>query len=126
MRLLQIGMTCRLLDNDYGAVVVRSVRSLDEAIGALAQYEFDAIVLGSTAVDAWPTAAYEQIARLAGATPVLVRADFIRPMTVIKRQHDRQQDIIVATAKTSVLGRLALTAILRHRALAEEPGAQIG
>jgi hypothetical protein len=32
----------------------------------------------------------------------------------------------VATAKASVLGRLALTAILRHRALAEEPGVQIG
>jgi hypothetical protein len=96
---LQVGMMWQLPGGDYGAVVVRSVRSLDHAIGALAQYEFDAIILGSALMDAWPTAAYEQIAKLAGATPVLVQTDFIGPMTDIKQQQDREQDIIVALLK---------------------------
>jgi hypothetical protein len=123
--LLQIGITWQLPDCEYGAVAVRNVRSLDEAIAALAQDEFDAIILGSALVDAWPTAAYEQITKLAGASPVLVQTDFIGPMADIKQQQDRERDIIVTNVKPSVLGRLALTAILRTRALAEEPGTQI-
>ena len=125
LSILQIGVPGQLLD-DCGEVAVRKVRSLDEAVEALAQEEFDAIVLGSGVVDAWPTAAYEQIAELAGATPVVVQADFVEPMASIKQEHLRDEDIIAASAKSSLLGRLALTAILRSRALAEEPGTQIG
>jgi hypothetical protein len=125
LRILQIGVPGQLLDGDYGSAV-RKVRSLDEAIGALAQHDFDAIVLGSSMADAWPTAAYDQIATLAGSTPVLVQADFVGPMAGIKQQHGREQDIIVANAIPALLGRLALSAILRSRALAEDPGMQIG
>jgi hypothetical protein len=122
--ILQIGVPGQLLDRGYEAAV-REVRSLDEAIGALAQHDFDAMVLGSSVADAWPTAAYDQIAKLAGSTPVLVQADFIGPMAGIKQQHDREQDIIVATLRPSLLGRLVLSAILRSRVLAENPGTQI-
>jgi hypothetical protein len=124
--ILQIGMPGQLLNDDYEAVSVSNVNTLDEAIGAMACNEFDAIVLGSGIVDAWPAAAYEQIAGLAGSTPVLVQTDFVGPMAAIKQQQDRDQDIIVGTAKPSLLGRLALTAIMRNRALAEELGTQIG
>jgi hypothetical protein len=121
LHILQLGVPGRLLE-----AAVREVRSLDEAIGALARHDFDAIVLGSSVADAWPTAAYDHIAKLAGSTPVLVQADFIGPMTGIKQQHDRKQDIIVASLRPSLLGRLLLSAILRRRALAENRGTQIG
>ena len=126
LSILQIGVPAQLLDGACGDVAVRRVRSLHEAVGAIAQHEFDAIVLRSGAVDAWPTAAYEQVAMLAGATPIVVQTDFVGPMTSIKQQQDRNQDILVATPKASLLGRLVLTAILRNRALAEEPGTEIG
>jgi hypothetical protein len=124
--ILQIGVPGQLLNDDYGAVSVSKVNSLDEAISAMACDEFDAIVFGSGIVDAWPTAAYEEIAGLAGSTPVLVQTGFVAPMAAIKQQQDRNQDIIVGTAKPSLLGRLALTAIMRNRALAEELGTPIG
>ena len=124
--ILQIGVQGQVLDADCGAAAVRKVRSLSEAVSALAQHDFDAIVLGSDVADAWPTAAYEQIARLAGPTPILVQADFVGPMTGIKQRQHREQDIVVATVSPSLLGRLALSAILRSRALAEGPGTQIG
>ena len=124
--ILQIGVPGQLLDSDCGGAAVRKVRSLGEAVCAVAQHEFDAIVLGSGVVDDWPTAAYEQMAELAGSTPVLVQTDFVGPMAGIKQQQSREQDVIVATAKASILSRLALTAILRSRALAEEPGTQTG
>jgi hypothetical protein len=125
LHILQIGVPGQVLDGGCGAAV-RKVRSLEEAIGTLAQQDFDAIVLGSRVADAWPTAAYEQIARLAGPTPVLVQADLVGPMSAIKQRHDRKQDMIAATVRPSLLGRLALSAILCSRALAEEPGTQIG
>ena len=125
LHLLQIGVPGQLLEGDYGAAV-RKVKSLDDAIGALAQHDFDAIVLGSSVADAWPTAAYEQIATLAGSTPVLVQVDSVGPMAGIKQRHDRKQDLIVATDTPSLLGRLVLSVILQSRALAEVPGTQIG
>lgn len=103
-----------------------SVGSLHEAIALVAQHEFDAIVLGPKVADAWPTAAYEQIANLAGTTTVVVQTDYLGPMTTIKQRHGREQDVIVANAEPSLLARLILAAILRRRALAEQPGAQIG
>ena len=124
--ILQIGVQGQVLDDRYGAAAVRKVRSLSEAVRAIAQHEFDAIILGSGLPDAWPTATYERIAELAGSTPVLVQADFVGPMAGIKQRHDREQDVIVATVRPSLLGRLALSAILRSRALAEGPGTQIG
>lgn len=126
LSILQIGVSEPLLESDRGEVSGPNIRSLDEAVGAIDQQEFDAIVLGSGAVDAWPTTAYEQIAGLAGSTPVVVQTDFVGPMASIKQQHLREQDIIVATAKSLLLGRLVLTAILRSRALAEEQGTQVG
>ena len=124
--ILQIGVQGQVLDDRCGAAAVRKVRSLSEAVSAIAQHEFDAIVLGSDVADAWPTAAYEQIARLAGPTSILVQADFVGPMTTIKQRQHREQDVVVATVSPSLLRRLALSAILRNRALTEKPGTQIG
>jgi hypothetical protein len=76
-------------------------------------------------VDAWPTAAYERIAELAVSTVVLVQTDCIGPMAGIKERHKREQDVIVANAEASLVRRLALAAILRSRALAEEPATKI-
>ena len=126
LAILQIGFQGQVLDGGYGAAAVRKVGSLHDAVSAIAQHEFDAIVLGSGVADAWPTVAYEQIAKLAGATPVLVQADFVGPMAGIKQRQDREQDVIVATVKSSLLARLILAVVLRSRALAEEPGTQIG
>jgi DNA-binding NtrC family response regulator len=116
---LQVGCRGEVLDSGDGASAVRSVGSLHEAMNIIAQHEFDAIVLGSKVADAWPTAAYEQIANLAGPTPVVVQADYLGPMKAIKQRHDREQDVIVAEARPSLLARLVLAAILRRRALAE-------
>ena len=123
--ILQIGISGQRLERGLGAAV-RRTGSLREAVTAIAQHEFDAIILGSGLADAWPTAAYERIAELAGSTPVLVQADAIGPMASIKQRQGREQDVIVATEKPSLLTRLILAAILRSRALAEEPGIQIG
>jgi len=122
--ILQIGVPGQLLDSDCGGAAVRKVRSLGEAVCAVAQHEFDAIVLGSGVLDVGRQP--EPMAELAGSTPVLVQTDFVGPMAGIKQQQSREQDVIVATAKPSILSRLALTAILRRRALAEEPGTQTG
>ena len=124
LSILQIGVPGQLLE-EWGELAVRKVRSLDEAVGAVVQHEFDAIVLGADVGDAWPTAAYERIAELAGPTPVVVQSGSVGPMARIKQQQIRERDIVVATAKPYVLGRLALTAILRSRALAEEPYIEI-
>jgi hypothetical protein len=126
LSILEIGVEGKLWKGDCGRVAVRRVGSLEEAIRAVAQYEFDAIVLRSDVVDAWPTAAYGQMAEVAGPTPVLVQTDFIGPMVGIKERQNREQDVIVATAEPSLLRRLALAAILRSRALAEEPATQVG
>ena len=123
--ILQIGMPGQLLERSLGAVV-RRTGSLHEALSAMAEHEFDAILLGSGLADAWPTAAYERIAEVAGSRPVLVQVDAIWPMASIKQRQGREQDVIVATEKPSLLTRLILAAILRSRALAEEPGTQIG
>lgn len=123
--ILQIGCRGEVLDGDYGTAAVRRVGSLQEAVSAIAQHQFDAIVLGSGIADAWPTAAYEQIAKLAGRTPVVVETEHVGPMANLKQRHDREQDIIVATTKPSLLPRLLLATVLRNRALAEDPGAQI-
>lgn len=123
--ILQIGMPEQLLGRRLEAAV-RKLGSLHEAVIAIAQHEFDAIVLGSSVTDAWPTAAYEQIARLAGPTPILVQADVTGLMAVIKQREDRERDVVVATSKPSLLARLMLAAILQSRALAGEPGTQIG
>ena len=37
-------------------------------------------LLGSGIADAWPTAAYEQIADLAGRTPIVVQTEHVGPM----------------------------------------------
>jgi DNA-binding NarL/FixJ family response regulator len=126
LEVLQIGRRGQVLEGDCGAAAVRQARSLHEAVGILAEHEFDAIVLGAGLADAWPTAAYEQIAKLAGRTPVLVQTDYIGPLISLKQQQARDQDIVVSTANPSLLARLILAAVLRRRALAEEPGAQIG
>jgi hypothetical protein len=125
LSILQIGVRGQLLDK-WGEVAVRKARSLDEAVCAVVRREFDAVVLGADVGDAWPTAAYERIAELAGPTPVVVQTGFVEPMARIKQQRIREGDIIVATANPDLLGRLALTAILRSRALAEEPKTEIG
>jgi hypothetical protein len=91
----------------------------------MTQHEFDAIVLGPSIADAWPTAAYEKIAELAGRTPVVVQTEHVTPMVSLKQRHDREEDIIVATTSPSLLTHLTLAAILRSRALAEGSGAQI-
>jgi hypothetical protein len=125
LSILQIGVRGQLLD-EWGEIAVHKARSLDEAACAVARHEFDAVVLGADVGDAWTTAAYERIAELAGPTPVVVQAGFVEPMARIKQQQIRDGDIIVATANPHLLGRLALTAILRRRALAEEPKTGIG
>jgi hypothetical protein len=124
LSILQIGVPGQLLEK-WAELAVRKVRSLDEAVHALVQHEFDAIVLGADVRDAWPTAAYERIAELAGPTPVVVQSGSLVPMARIKQQQIREGDIIVATAKPYILGRLALIAILRSRVLAGEADTEI-
>ena len=123
--ILEIGCRGEVLDGGDGIAAVRRIGSLQEAVSVIAQHEFDAIVLGSGIADAWPTAAYEQIADLAGRTPIVVQTDYLAPMASLKKRHVREQDVIVSTTKPSLLARLILAAILRSRALAEDPGAQI-
>jgi hypothetical protein len=122
---LQIGCRGQVLDGDHGTAAVCKAGSLQEAISIMTQHEFDAIVLGPSIADAWPTAAYEKIAELAGRTPVVVQTEHVTPMVSLKQRHDREEDIIVATTSPSLLTHLTLAAILRSRALAEGSGAQI-
>jgi hypothetical protein len=122
---LQIGCRGQVLDGDYRTAAVRELGSLQEAVSVIAQHQFDAIVLSSGVADSWPTAAYEELARLAGRTPLVVQTEHVGPMASLKRRHDRKQDVIVSTTKPSLLARFILAAILRSRALADDPGAQI-
>jgi hypothetical protein len=127
LSILQIGRQQPLLDRGGRAVASTNARTLEHGSYLLDRHEFDAIVLGSDIADGWPTVAYERLAEVAGSTPVLVQADVIGPMAVIKQRHDRSQDVIVAaTAGPFLLKRLILAAILRSRALAADPGTQIG
>ena len=122
--ILQIGYGGEVLNDDDGIPAGRRAGSLQEAVSVMAQHQLDAIVLGSGIADAWPTAAYEQIAGLAGRTPIVVRTDHLAPMASLKQRHLREQDVIVSSTKPSLLTRLILVAILRSRALAEDPGAR--
>jgi hypothetical protein len=127
LSILQIGTQQPLLDSGRRAVATTNARSLEHGLCLFDRHEFDAIVLGSDVADGWPTVAYERLAEMAGSTPVLVQADVIGPMAIIKQRHDRAQDVIVAaTGGPSLLKRLILAAILRSRALAADPGTQIG
>ena len=126
LRILQIGTQQPLLDSGHRAVASASA-TLEHGLCLLDRHEFDAIVLGSDIADGWPAVAYERLAEVAGSMPVLVQADVIGPMAVIKQRHDRAQDVIVAaTAGPSLLERLILAAILRSRALAADPSTQTG
>ena len=127
LSVLQIGTQRQLLDGCRGQVTVREVRSLDQALGLLAADEFDAIILGPDLADAWPTAAYDHVAEAAGSTPVVVKADAVEPMIMVKRRQDRADDVIVSSAAPPLLlERMTLAAVLRNRALAASPATQIG
>ena len=127
LSILQIGLQRQLLDGCRGQVTVREVRSLDQALGLLAAEEFDAIMLGPDLADAWPTAAYERVAEAAGSTPVVVKADPVEPMIMVKRRQDRADDVIVSSAAPPLfLERIMLAAVLRNRALAASPATEIG
>jgi hypothetical protein len=71
--------------------------------------------------------AYERLAEAAGSTPVVVKADPVEPMIMVKRRQDRADDVIVSSATPPLfLERMTLAAVLRNRALAASPGTQIG
>jgi DNA-binding NarL/FixJ family response regulator len=127
LSVLQIGSQRKLLGGCRGQVTVREVRSLDQALGLLAADEFDAIILGPDLADAWPTSVYEHVAKAAGSTPVVVKADPVEPMIMVKRRQDRADDVIVSSAAPPLLlERMTLAAVLRNRALAASPATQIG
>ena len=127
LNILQIGMQRQLLSGYRRQATVRGVGSLDQALGLLAEKEFDAIILGPDLADAWPTGAYERIAAAAGSTPIVVEADPVEPMMVVKRRQDRADDVIVRSAAAPLfLKRMILAAVLRSRALAASPDTQIG
>jgi DNA-binding NarL/FixJ family response regulator len=119
LSLLQIGLHQQLLGGCRGQVVVRRVRSVEHALSLLAGEEFDALILGPDVADEWPTSAYERLAETAGSTPVVVAADPVEPMLVVKRRQDRADDEIISSAAPSLaLQRITLAAVLRSRALA--------
>jgi hypothetical protein len=127
LSILQIGLQPQRLGGCRGQVTIREVGSLDQALGLLAADEFDAIILEPDLADAWPTAAYERIAEAAGSTPVVVKADPVEPMIMVKRRWDRAEDVIVSDAAPPLLlERIILAAVLRNRALAASPATQIG
>ena len=127
LSILQIGMERQLLGRCRGQVTVCEIRSLDQALGLLAGEDFDVIVLGPDSADAWPTSAYERIAEAADSTPVVVTANPVKPMIMVKQRQDRADDMIVSSAApTLVLERMILTAVLRSRALAASPATQVG
>jgi len=77
--------------------------------------------------DAWPTAAYERVVEAADSTPVVVKADPVEPMIMVKRRRDRADDVIVSNAAPPLLlERIILAAVLLNRALAASPATQIG
>jgi hypothetical protein len=126
LSLLQIGLQQQLFGGCRGQVMVRRVRSLEQALGHLGAEEFDAIVLGPDLPDAWPASAYERLAESADGTPVVVEADSVEPMIMVKRRQDRANDeIISSAAPILMLERITLAAVLRHRTLAAL-GTQIG
>ena len=117
--LLQIGLQQQLFSGCRGDVVVRIARSLEHALGLLAEEEFDAIILGPELTDAWPATAYERLAEAAGSTPVVVAAGQEEPMLTVRQRHDRAHDEIISSAAPSlVLERIVLAAVLRNRAFA--------
>jgi DNA-binding NarL/FixJ family response regulator len=127
LSILQIGLQPQRLGGCRGQVTIREVGSLDQALGLLAADEFDAIILEPDLADAWPTAAYERVAEAAGSTPVVVKADPVEPMIMVKRRWDRADDVIVSNAAPPLLlERIILAAVLRNRALAASPATQIG
>jgi hypothetical protein len=127
LSILQIGLQPQRLGGGRGQLTVRKVRSLAQALGLLAEEEFDAIILEPDLADAWPTAAYERVAEAAGSTPVVVKADPVEPMIMVKRRWDRADDVIVSNAAPPLLlERIILAAVLRNRALAASPATQIG
>ena len=99
LSILQIGLQPQLLGGGRGQLTVRKVRSLEQALGLLAEEEFDA--LGADFADAWPMSAYERLAEAAGSTPVVVKADPVEPMIMVKRRQDRADDVIVSSATPS-------------------------
>jgi hypothetical protein len=127
LRILQIGLQPQRLGGGGGQLTVRKVRSLAQALGLLAEEEFDAIILEPDLADAWPTAAYERVVEVAGSTPVVVKADPVEPMIMVKRRWDRADDVIVSNAAPPLLlERIILAAVLRNRAIAASPATQIG
>lgn len=117
--LLQIGLQLQLFSGCRDDVVVRIVRSLEHALGLLAEEEFDAIILGPELTDAWPTTAYERLAEAAGSMPVVVAAGQEEPMLMVRQRQDRAHDeIISSVAPSLVLERIVLAAVLRNRAFA--------
>ena len=127
LSILQIGLQPQRLGGGRGQLTVRKVRSLEQALGLLAEEEFDAIILEPDLADAWPTAAYERVVEAAGSTPVVVKADPAEPMIMVKRRRDRADDVIVSNAAPPLLlERIILAAVLLNRALAASPATQIG
>jgi hypothetical protein len=125
MSLLQIGMQHQLLGRCSG-VATREARALDEISRLLEEEDFNAVVLGPDLADAWPTAAYERVAEVAGPIPIIVYTDSVEAMAMVKRRQERSEDVIVATdTKPRLLEHLLLAAILRNRALVASPGARI-
>lgn len=126
LSLLQIGLQQELFRGCCGEVAVRIVRSLEHALGLLAEEEFDVVILGPGLTDAWPTTAYERLTEAVGGTPVVVAAEQAEPIQMVRRLQDRARDeIISSAAPTVVLERIALAAVLRNRTLAAL-GAPIG
>jgi DNA-binding NtrC family response regulator len=117
--ILQIGVQQELFSSCRGKVAVRIVRSLEHALCLLASEEFHVIVLGPELTDAWPTAAYEDLAAAVGSIPVVVAAEQAGPIQMVRQRQDRAYDeIISSAAPAEVLERIVLAAVLRNRALA--------
>ena len=116
---LQIGLQQELFNGCRGEVFVRIVRSLEHALGLLAAEEFDVVILGPELTDAWPTTAYERLTEAVGGTPVVVAAEQVEPIQMVRRLQERACDeIISSAAPTVVLERIALAAVLRNRTFA--------
>jgi hypothetical protein len=107
-------------------VATREAKAVDEISRLLEEEDFNAVVLGPDLADAWPTAAYERVAEVAGPIPIMVYTDSVKAMAVVKQRQERSEDVIVATdTKPRLLEHLLLAAILRNRALVASPGARI-
>jgi DNA-binding NarL/FixJ family response regulator len=122
LSLLQIGMPRQLFDGWRDQAVIHIGRSLEHALGLLAREEFDVIILGPELTDAWPTTAYERLAKAAESLPIVVAAGQEEPMLMVKQQQDRANDeIISSVAPGLVLEQIVLAAVLRNRAFAALP-----